>query len=205
MAEKERAQLLHDSVAHAAYRLWKLRRRRFLKLFEPSVIAQATTPAERIGTTGAQVFEHSLRTAITAIASMLVSELFRLPQSYWAPITTIVITQSSLGSTLAVSWQRIVGTALGAAIGAAVAIRFEPHVLVFGLSVFLMGLCCAAIRADRSAYRFGGVTLGIVLLLPRTEPAWQIAFHRFAEVSIGIAVALVMTIAWPEKAPAAKH
>ena len=52
---------------------------------------------------------------------------------------------------------------------------------------------------DRSAYRFGGVTLAIVLLVRPVEPAWQVAFHRFAEVSTGIAVALVMTVVWPER------
>jgi uncharacterized membrane protein YgaE (UPF0421/DUF939 family) len=110
-----------------------------------------------------------------------------------------VITQSSLGAALAVSWQRFVGTALGAAVGAIVASYLGPHVLVFGASVFLLGLLCAVARADRSAYRFGGIALAIVLLIPRTGPAWQIAFHRFAEVSIGIAVALIMTLVWPER------
>jgi uncharacterized membrane protein YccC len=62
-----------------------------------------------------------------------------------------------------------------------------------------LGLFCAGLRMDRSAYRFGGVTLAIVLLVQRGEPAWQIAFHRFAEVSTGIAVALVMTVVWPER------
>jgi hypothetical protein len=38
-----------------------------------------------------------------------------------------------------------------------------------------------------------------VLLIPRTAPAWIIAFHRFAEVSIGIAVALLLATVWPEK------
>jgi uncharacterized membrane protein YccC len=51
---------------------------------------------------------------------------------------------------------------------------------------------------DLSAYRFGGVTLAIVLLVPRTGPAWEIAFHRFAEVSIGIGVALILAWVWPE-------
>jgi uncharacterized membrane protein YccC len=55
------------------------------------------------------------------------------------------------------------------------------------------------VRSDHSAYRFGGVALAIVLLIPRTGPPWRIAFHRFAEVSIGIAVALVMTVVWPER------
>jgi len=83
--------------------------------------------------------------------------------------------------------------------GAIVATYFGPHMLVFSASVFLLGLFCAGVHADRSAYRFGGVTLAIVLLVPRTEPAWQVALHRFVEVFIGIAVALVMTVVWPEK------
>jgi len=47
---------------------------------------------------------HALRTAVAALASVLVARLFRLPEVYWAPITTLVITQSSLGAALAVSW-----------------------------------------------------------------------------------------------------
>jgi hypothetical protein len=37
-----------------------------------------------------------------------------------------------------------------------------------------------------------------VMLVPRTEPAWRVAFHRSAGVSLGITVALVMTVVWPE-------
>lgn len=76
------------------------------------------------------VLSHSVRTAIAATASFLIARLFRLPEAYWAPITTLVITQSSLGTALAVSWQRFVGTILGALVGAVVA-AFGPHVLVF--------------------------------------------------------------------------
>jgi len=145
------------------------------------------------------VVAHSARTAIAAAASLLVARLFRLPEGYWAPITTLVITQSSLGAALIVSWQRLVGTALGAVFGAIVASYFGPHVIVFGSGVFILGLLCAVVRSDRSAYRFGGITLAIVLLVPRTVPAWQIAFHRFGEVFIGIGVALILAVVWPEK------
>jgi uncharacterized membrane protein YccC len=37
------------------------------------------------------------------------------------------------------------------------------------------------------------------MLVPRTGPAWQMALYRFAEVSIGIAVAVVLTVVWPER------
>ena len=71
--------------------------------------------------------------------------------------------------------------------------------LVFGTSVFILGLLRAVAHLDLIAYRFGGVTLAIVLLVPRTGSPWQIAFHRFAEVSIGIGVALILAWIWPER------
>jgi uncharacterized membrane protein YgaE (UPF0421/DUF939 family) len=149
---------------------------------------------------------HSTRTAVAAVASLLVARLFQLPEAYWAPITTLVITQSSLGTAFNVSWQRFVGTALGALVGAIVASQFGPHVLVFGTCVFILGLLCAVAQSDRSAYRFGGVTLAIVLLLPRTGSAWRIALHRFAEVTVGLGVALILAWVWPEReeAPSGK-
>jgi uncharacterized membrane protein YccC len=144
------------------------------------------------------VMVHSLRTAVAVVASVLVARLFTWPEAYWAAITTIVITQSSLGGALAVSKQRFLGTGLGAAVGAFVATFFGTSLFVFGCSVFILGLLRAVVRTDRSAYRFGGIGLAIVMLVPRTNPAWRVAFHRFAEVSIGIAVALLLTMVWPE-------
>jgi uncharacterized membrane protein YccC len=34
-------------------------------------------------------------------------------ETYWAPVTTLVITQSSFGATLAVSWQRFISLVFG--------------------------------------------------------------------------------------------
>jgi uncharacterized membrane protein YgaE (UPF0421/DUF939 family) len=144
------------------------------------------------------VLVHSMRTAVAAVASLVVARFFTLPEAYWAPITTIVITQSSLGAAFEVSTQRFFGTALGVALAAIVATYLGHTLFVFAMSVFVLGLLCAAVHLDRSAYRFGGVGLAIVVLLPRQAPAWQVAFHRFVEVSIGIGVALLLTLVWPE-------
>jgi uncharacterized membrane protein YgaE (UPF0421/DUF939 family) len=154
--------------------------------------------SNRVQRLGSPVVIHSARTAAATLASLLVARFCRLPEAYWAPITTIVITQSSLGAALEVSWRRFVGTMVGAALGAIAAIYFGPRALVFAACIFVLGILCAALRVDRSAYRFAGVTLGIVLLLPRTNPPWTVAFHRFAEVSVGIGVALVFAYVWPE-------
>src|SRR5947207_4895126 len=142
------------------------------------------------------VLVHSVRTAIACVASLLVARLFRLPEAYWAPITTMVITQSSLGAAFAVSWQRFVGTFLGAAVGAIVASYFGPHALVFGTSLFILGMLRILTQSDSTAYRFGGVALAIVPLVPRPGPARQSALHRFIEVSLGLGVALTLSVWW---------
>ena len=144
------------------------------------------------------VVVHSARMAVAAVASVLVARMCRLPEAYWALITTLVVIQSSPGAALIVSWQLLVGTALGAVVAAVVGSLLGPSLLVFGASIFILGPACAIARSDQSAYRFAGVTLAIVLLIPRANPVWQIALHRFAEVCIGIAVALILATVWPE-------
>jgi uncharacterized membrane protein YgaE (UPF0421/DUF939 family) len=122
----------------------------------------------------------------------------RLPETYWAAITTLIVMQSTLGAALTISGQRLAGTAVGAVAGAFLVTYFGPSVIAFGAGVFVMGLICAMLHLDRAAYRFAGITLAIIMLVVRDKPAWVIAAHRFLDVSVGIVVALVMTALWPE-------
>jgi uncharacterized membrane protein YccC len=68
-----------------------------------------------------------------------------------------------------------------------------------GAALVCSGLICLALKLDRAAYRFAGITVSIIMLVARTQSAWIIAMHRFVEVSLGIAVGLVVTGVWPEK------
>lgn len=154
--------------------------------------------ASNSGINWVQVLLHSVRTTAVAIASLLAARLCRLPQAYWAPLTALVITQSSLGAALKVSRQRLTGTVLGAATGAMAGAFLGMHLWVFAVCLVLLGVVCAVTRSGNSAYRFAGVTLVIVLLVPRSGPAWTMALHRFAEVSLGILVALAFAYVWPE-------
>jgi len=137
----------------------------------------------------------SVRTALAAVAAMLLARLLKLPEYYWAPISTIVIIQSTIPP-LTLGWQRFVGTALGAVLGAALATFFRPSAMVYGLGILLCGLLAWLLRVG-GAYRFAGITLSIIFLIPRARAPWITGWHRFLEVSLGIAVALVVTTAWP--------
>ena len=57
------------------------------------------------------------RTAVAAVVSYLIARLFRLPEAYWAPISTVIGMGSTLGAALPVSAQHFAGTAIGAAVG----------------------------------------------------------------------------------------
>ena len=39
------------------------------------------------------------------------------------------------------------------------------------------------------------------MLVPRSTSAWLVAIHRFFEVSLGIAVGLMLSASWPERQP----
>ena len=146
-----------------------------------------------------QALEHAARTTVAATISLAIARLFRLPEAHWAAISTMVVTQSTLGAALAVSGERFAGTALGVTAGALLATYLGSGVLAFALGIFLLGLISAAVHLDRAAYRFAGIALAIVMLVTRDRPAWIIAAHRFFEVSLGIATGLVMTALWPER------
>jgi len=143
----------------------------------------------------------SLRTTISAVIALLLARLLKLPEYYWAPISTIVVVQSTIPPRT-LGWQRFVGTALGAVLGAAIATFFSPSAWVYAVGIFLCGMLAWLLRVG-GAYRFAAITLSIILLINRGRPPWIVAWHRFLEVSLGIAVALLVTTVWPlvKKAP----
>ncbi|MGA3065352.1 MAG: FUSC family protein [Tepidisphaeraceae bacterium] len=159
---------------------------------EPPPISEKKPSPNRV------TLQHSLRTALAALLSLLAARLFKLPQVYWAPITTIIILQSTIGAALDVSVQRIIGTALGAAAGALLVSAFGSAVLIFAAGVLGMGIICTLLRLSKPAFRFSGITLAIVMLNSYNDSIWKVAIHRFTEVSIGIAVGLLVTAIWPE-------
>jgi uncharacterized membrane protein YgaE (UPF0421/DUF939 family) len=144
-----------------------------------------------------KVLSASLRTAIAAAGSLLLARLCKLPESYWAPITTLVIVQSTLGSALTISFQRLIGTAIGAFAGALITTYLHATVLTFGMGIFMIGVICSLLGLGKAAIRFAGITLAIVMLIARSQNHWTIAVHRFIEVSLGILVGLAVTALWP--------
>ena len=142
--------------------------------------------------------EDSARTGVAAVVSLFVARWFGLSESYWAAIATLVVMQSTLGATLPVSAQRLAGTALGAAAGALAGTYYPGNALVFGGCILILGIVFVPFRLERNAYRYAGITLAIIMLVPG-HSGRIIALHRFFEFSVGMGVALAFSALWPER------
>jgi uncharacterized membrane protein YgaE (UPF0421/DUF939 family) len=92
---------------------------------------------------------------------------------------------------------------VGASAGALEANFLGANLAAFAVAIVLIGLLSIAFRLQKTAYRYASITLAIIVLIPRSAPAWIIALHRFLEVSVGIIVALTVVALWPEHSPTA--
>ncbi|HVA65596.1 MAG TPA: FUSC family protein [Elusimicrobiota bacterium] len=149
----------------------------------PHPVRHRKTPRE----TG--VVLQALLTAAAATGSYYLSSLLGIPQSYWAAIAAINVMQSEIGATAKTSLSRLAGTAIGALVGGLFAVFFGGHLLSFSLAVVAAVLLCALL--DRwESYRFAGVTVAIVMLVPYDASPWIMAGRRFVQISLGIVFAL---------------
>ena len=142
---------------------------------------------------------HAVRTAVAATLSVSLARQIGLPEAYWAVIATLVVMQSPLSSTVPLAVQRIVASALGASLGAIESACFGPNLVAFAFTIFVLGLISIAFRLEKVGYCYAGMTLAIIVLIPRPEAPWIAAVHRFAEVSLGILVALAVVAVWREE------
>jgi uncharacterized membrane protein YccC len=142
---------------------------------------------------------HAFRTTVAATISILLGRLVGLPEAYWAAIATVVVMQSPLGDTVPLAIERIVASALGTSIGAIESTYFGTNLFVFALAVLLLGLISFVLRLEKVGYSYACITLVIIVLIPRAEAPWIAAAHRFAEVSMGILVALAVVAVWREE------
>jgi uncharacterized membrane protein YgaE (UPF0421/DUF939 family) len=166
----------------------------FALLLSDTIAVLMANWARRVGL-DREARTNSTRTAVATVLSLfLARSVLKLPEFYWAPISTIVILLSTINP-LALAWQRFVGTALGAALGAVIATFFHVNWIVYGVGIFVCGILSAVLRLG-SAYRFAAIALSIVLLVAHERPPWIVAAHRFAEVSLGIAVGLFVAAVW---------
>jgi len=134
----------------------------------------------------------AMKVGIAGVVALLAAHLLRLPQAYWAAISAFVVMGGDVAATVRASRDRLIGTALGAMIGAIFFLLWGDHWWSFGLAATSTVLLCAIFDLEQS-YRLACVTVAIVMLIQGAGSPWVIALHRFLEVALGILVALAIS------------
>ena len=145
----------------------------------------------------------ALKTAIAAGISYWIALLAGLSDGYWGAISAIIVLQSHVGSTVAASRDRLVGTLIGAAVGAVFTL-FGTSVWIYLLAVVVAMVACSLLGLKNSS-RLAGVTVTILMLVHRTPSGfwsnWALPLHRVLDVLLGIVVALaISTLVLPSRA-----
>jgi uncharacterized membrane protein YccC len=134
-------------------------------------------------------------TAATFI-TYLAGEIFGLAQSQWAVLTAIIVMQVSVGASLKLIADRLVGSLGGAIAGVAVLAALHWMGMASSATALLIGVPpLALLAAVQPGYRVAPVTF-IVLVLAHNFQATPLesAFERMLEISIGSVVSLGVSL-----------
>src|ERR1700760_3817527 len=146
----------------------------------------------------------AFKTGLAAVLCLWLGNLFGLTHSYWAAVSAIVVMGSESVSLVACR-DRLIGTAIGAVLGWATSYIWHGHYVVYGLAVMLCLLACSMLKFEKAG-RLAGVALTIIVLIQLDGGPGRAALARFLEVSLGIVVALAVTLlVFPERPAELAH
>jgi uncharacterized membrane protein YccC len=136
---------------------------------------------------------YAARILAACILAYGVSLLLRLPEGYWSLITVVIVVQPDLPGTVSASRNRIIGTLIGAAVGA-LALLGRDHGLPT-LPLYAAGLVpLVLLTAVRPTLRLSCITLTIVVLASGSGATIVLPMLRVAEIIIGTLAALLVSL-----------
>src|SRR5215831_11039274 len=145
----------------------------------------------------------ALRVTVSALSALALAELMHLKLPLWAVLTSLIVTQMSLGRSIKVASDYLMGTLAGVAYGGTLAILI-PHDSQWALfAVLALAIApLAFIAAFRTNFNVLPITAIIVLLVPSMQHVSPVAsaLDRVLEVVVGGAVGfLVSVLVWPSR------
>jgi uncharacterized membrane protein YgaE (UPF0421/DUF939 family) len=137
----------------------------------------------------------SIRSAVAAGLAVAVAELLRLEFPIYALIAAILVTDLSATRTRQLGAPRLVGTIVGAALGAALSSFRNIHAI--GIVMISAGVFSAIFISHllriKDASKVAGYVCGVVLLTHGDRP-WSYAFYRVLETALGIAAGVSVSL-----------
>jgi uncharacterized membrane protein YccC len=140
-------------------------------------------------------WRHAIRVSSAVVAAYTLATLLHLPQGYWAVFTAVIIVQSSLGATITASIERLMGTVVGAVVGAGAAMLHARWPEAGGLILAITAALLAFLAAVRPAFKTAPITAVIMLIGTTNHMSPMVAaFLRVAEITVGNVVGIAATL-----------
>jgi len=148
----------------------------------------------------------AVRVTVSAISALALAQWMHLRLPLWAVLTSLIVTQMSLGRSIKVATDYLMGTFAGVAYGGALAILI-PHNSEWSLlAVLALAIApLAFIAAFKANFNVLPITAIIVLLVPSMQHVSPIAsaMDRVLEVTVGGMVGFVVSfLVFPSRAHA---
>ena len=147
---------------------------------------------------------HALRIAVVATPALAYTMVHFAPYDHWLTITIVGTMQPYFALTYSRALERVVGTALGGLVAAAVGLVCTTP-LAIAAAMFPLAMVALAVRAVSLGLFMAAITPLIVLLVETGQPGaseWSIALTRFALTTVGGIVAVVANfVLWPSWEP----
>ena len=173
------------------------------RLFDDLLPQEGFSRALRKRPSGLGSFRHIIRIALAAtIAWLIATQLSQSTLGIFAPITTLLVVQSSPWSTLGISVQRILGTGLGV-------LAASVWVNVLGLTwwSFLGGVFLSLLIARQLPFSIGGqiqIPIAVIFVLAIGPNSMEQDLWRVLDVGIGGVVGILAVLIWPPRPPLQK-
>ena len=134
----------------------------------------------------------SIRASLAAGIALLIAQLLRLPHPLYSMISAIIVTDITAAKTRQLSLPRLVGTVLGAALGALIDSFAKESMWTVAASI-LVAMFMTQLVSLPDAAKVAGYVCGIVVLKYRGNP-WSYALYRTGETVLGIAAAALVSL-----------
>lgn len=140
---------------------------------------------------------HSFKTAFACLIGFAITKSIHFYFDQWLIITILVVmcAQLNVGSVIQKSYMRFLGTLTGSIIAALILEFFGTDPYIIALTITISALIFSYIATGETSVNEAG-TLGVatitIILIGKT-PSLTIAFARFAEISIGILIAALVS------------
>jgi uncharacterized membrane protein YccC len=133
--------------------------------------------------------KQTFRVAVACAIAFAAYKLLGLQQGYWAVFTVLIVMQGSLGGTLGAAFDRMLGTFVGAGLGALGALIHDDSTLATGgalVAVTALGTYVAMLRPQ---LKVAPVTASIMMLtMPHGTPIADFVIDRIVEITLGGAI-----------------